>query len=68
VPGFTIQQMASKTALSVDTLRYYEKLGLLVPGREASSNHRRYSERAVAWIGFVRLEQQLFKKQRKVKS
>jgi DNA-binding transcriptional MerR regulator len=36
-------------------LRYYEKLGLLAPSRDAGSNHRRYSEDDVAWLGFVLL-------------
>jgi DNA-binding transcriptional MerR regulator len=55
VSTLTIQQMASKTGLSADTLRYYEKLGLLAPSRDAGSNHRRYSEEDVAWLGFVLL-------------
>jgi DNA-binding transcriptional MerR regulator len=55
VPTLTIQQMASRTGLSADTLRYYEKLGLLAPSRDAGSNHRRYSEDDVAWLGFVLL-------------
>jgi DNA-binding transcriptional MerR regulator len=55
VPTFTIQQMAIKTGLSADTLRYYEKLGLLAPSRDAGSNHRRYSNEDVAWLGFVLL-------------
>jgi DNA-binding transcriptional MerR regulator len=52
---FTIQQMSTKTGVSVDTLRYYEKLGLLVSSRDAQSNHRRYSDEDVAWLGFVLL-------------
>jgi DNA-binding transcriptional MerR regulator len=51
--GFTIQQMSTQTGLSADTLRYYEKLGLLAPSRDARSNHRRYSEEDVTWLGFV---------------
>jgi DNA-binding transcriptional MerR regulator len=55
VPTLTIQQMASRTGLSADTLRYYEKLGLLAPSRDTGSNHRRYGEEDVAWLGFVLL-------------
>lgn len=37
-----IQAFATLTGLGVHTLRYYEKLGLLVPARNASG-HRDYS-------------------------
>ncbi len=53
MPGLSIQQTAQETGLSIDTLRYYERIGLLAPSRDASSRHRRYSERDLAWIDFV---------------
>lgn len=46
----TIQQVARQTGLSIDTLRYYERIGLLGPVARASSGHRRYTERDIAWI------------------
>jgi DNA-binding transcriptional MerR regulator len=49
----TIQQVAQQTGLSVDTLRYYEKIGLIEPVSRASSGHRRYAESDVEWIGFL---------------
>lgn len=40
----TIQQMTARSGLSEYTLRYYEKVGLIMPiPREGSSGHRRYS-------------------------
>jgi MerR family transcriptional regulator, aldehyde-responsive regulator len=53
VAELTIKQMSSRTNLSLDTLRYYEKLGLLTPRRDTHSNHRRYSEEDVKWLEFV---------------
>jgi predicted site-specific integrase-resolvase len=41
--ALTIQQVAQQTGLSVHTLRYYERNGLLEPVDRASSGHRRYS-------------------------
>jgi DNA-binding transcriptional MerR regulator len=38
----TIQEMASKTGLSKDTIRYWERIGLLVPER-SPNGYRRYS-------------------------
>lgn len=48
--AFTIQQVAQRTGLSLDTLRYYERIGLLEPVERAPSGHRRYTPRDIAWI------------------
>jgi DNA-binding transcriptional MerR regulator len=50
---FSIQQVAELTGLSIDTLRYYERIGLLEPVRRASSGHRRYRQRDIDWIGLL---------------
>ena len=46
----TIQEAAEKTGLSAHTLRYYERIGLLMPIDRAANGHRRYSERAIDFI------------------
>jgi DNA-binding transcriptional MerR regulator len=53
MPSLTIQQVAQQTGLSVHTLRYYERNGLLEPVDRASSGHRRYSEEDIARIEFL---------------
>ena len=50
---FSIQQVAEKTGLSIDTLRYYERIGLLEPVSRAPSGHRRYGQRDIDWIGLI---------------
>lgn len=50
---FSIQQVAALTGLSIDTLRYYERIGLLENVRRASSGHRRYTQRDLDWIGLL---------------
>ena len=50
---FSIQQVADITGLSIDTLRYYERIGLLEPVSRASSGHRRYKQRDIDWIGLI---------------
>ncbi|MCJ8279198.1 MAG: MerR family transcriptional regulator [Rivularia sp. ALOHA_DT_140] len=50
---FTIQQVAKLTGLSVHTLRYYERNGLLEPVTRAANGHRRYSEQDVRGIEFL---------------
>ncbi len=50
---FSIQQVAALTGLSIDTLRYYERIGLLEKVHRASSGHRRYTQRDIDWIGLL---------------
>lgn len=49
----TIQQVAEMTSLSVHTLRYYERIGLIHPINRAGNTHRRYSQEDVGWIDFL---------------
>ena len=49
-----ISQLAKATALSAHTLRYYEKLGLLVPQKQAENNYRVYSEDDLATAHFIK--------------
>ncbi|ESA37405.1 family transcriptional regulator [Leptolyngbya sp. Heron Island J] len=50
---FTIRQVSEATGLSIHTLRYYEKVGLLAPIYRASNGHRRYSAEDIAWLEFL---------------
>ncbi len=49
----TIQQVAEKTGLSVHTLRYYERNGLLEPVNRAANGHRRYAATDITRIEFL---------------
>ena len=51
--GLTIQQVAQQTGLSIDTLRYYERIGLLEPVGRAQNGHRRYRQRDLDWIDLL---------------
>src|SRR4051812_37151975 len=44
---------AARTGLSVDTLRYYEREGLLGPVGRDAGGRRRYSDGDVAWLGVL---------------
>ena len=45
--------MARATSLTADTLRYYERIGVLHAVARAASGHRRYDANDVAWMAFV---------------
>jgi DNA-binding transcriptional MerR regulator len=49
-----ISEAASAAGLSVDTVRYYEELGLLDPPRRDSAGRRWFSDDDVAWLVFLR--------------
>lgn len=50
---FTIQQISNLTGLSVHTLRYYEKIGLLNKVDRDVNGYRRYTEADISWIHFL---------------
>ncbi|WP_198938076.1 MerR family transcriptional regulator [Alkanindiges hydrocarboniclasticus] len=49
---YSIKLFASKTGLSTYTLRFYEKLQLLDPHRQANG-HRYYTEQDLSWVHFI---------------
>src|SRR5437762_9305251 len=51
--SLTIQRAAAETGLSADTLRYYERIGLLPGIARSDSGHRRFSEDDLGWIRFL---------------
>lgn len=50
---FTIQQISRMTGLTVHTLRYYEKIGLLNEVNRDINGYRQYSESDISWIDFL---------------
>jgi DNA-binding transcriptional MerR regulator len=49
-----IQKVAQLTGLSAHTLRYYEKIGLLLNIARNTSGHRNYSGNDLVWIEFIK--------------
>jgi DNA-binding transcriptional MerR regulator len=50
--GLSIGAVAELTGLSIDTLRYYERAGLLLdPAPRDTGGRRRYGQRDLDWIG-----------------
>lgn len=55
----TIGQLAERSGVSVETVRYYERRGLLSAPARTSSGYRRYEPDAVARLRFIRRAQSL---------
>jgi DNA-binding transcriptional MerR regulator len=51
--AITSAEMAAATGISIDTLRYYEREGLLEPVPRTSGGHRRYRREDVTWVQVV---------------
>ena len=49
-----ISEMSEQSGLSVDTLRYYEKIGLLPPVNRTDSGIRDYDELDIKRIDFIK--------------
>jgi DNA-binding transcriptional MerR regulator len=49
----TIAEVAVRTGLSPDTLRYYEKASLISPVGRSAGGQRRYASGDLAWIDFL---------------
>jgi len=54
-----IGQVAQKTGLSMDAIRFYEKEGLLPPPARTQGGYRLYRQREVADLEFIQKAQQL---------
>lgn len=57
--GIGIGALARQAGVGIDTVRYYERAGLLVPARRLASGYRRYSDGEVSRLRFIRRAQAL---------
>ena len=51
---YRIGKISEMTGLSKDTLRYYEKIGLIKQLEKDDSGRKKYSEHDVEWIEFLK--------------
>ena len=54
MPHYSPGEVADRTGFSLDTLRYYEKIGLLEGIARSSGGQRVFSDDDVAWLGILR--------------
>ena len=55
----SIGQVAAAGSVNVQTIRYYERRGLLPPVRRTKSRYRQYSQESVTRLRFIRHAQEL---------
>ena len=57
--GLTIGKVARSAGLAIDTVRYYEREGLLEKPARTASGYRHYTPEAVARLRFIRQAKEL---------
>jgi MerR family mercuric resistance operon transcriptional regulator len=57
--GLKIGDLADRSGFSRDTLRFYERVGLLPPPRRTAAGHRVYDEEVLERLGFIRRSQEM---------
>ncbi|AOU98835.1 heavy metal-responsive transcriptional regulator [Acidihalobacter yilgarnensis] len=55
----SIGTLAERAGLTAETLRYYERRGLIEPSRRTAANYRLYDEMAASRLRFIRRAQAL---------
>ncbi|MEV0586218.1 MerR family transcriptional regulator [Nonomuraea sp. NPDC050310] len=51
---YTPSEVAEETGFTLDTLRYYEKIGLLEPVGRNAAGQRRFTQHDLDWLGTIR--------------
>jgi len=59
VREFSIGQLSKRANCKVETIRYYEKVGLIPPPPRSAGGHRLYDGRHAQRIGFIRRSREL---------
>ena len=57
--GMTIGRLAKEAGVNVETIRYYQRRGILAEPHKPAGGHRRYPFAALERIGFIRRAQRL---------
>lgn len=57
--GLTIGALSDLTGVNIETIRYYEKIGLLPPPRRTQGRHRLYDRELSQRLQFVRRSREL---------
>ena len=52
--AFSIGELSRRSGCKVQTIRYYEQIGLLPPARRTSGNHRVYDAGQAGRLAFIR--------------
>ncbi len=66
--SLTVAQLARTVGVAADTVRYYERVGLLLPPARTAADHRRYDESAADRLRFIQGAQRLGLRLREIRT
>ena len=58
-PGYTIGKLAEKAGVNIETIRYYQRVGLIHEPEKPLQGFRRYPESVITQLHFIKRAQQL---------
>jgi MerR family transcriptional regulator, copper efflux regulator len=59
LPGLSIGRLAKAVGVGIDTIRFYERIGLLPAAKRSASGYRRYEASDTHTLAFIRRAQDL---------
>ncbi len=59
MPSLTIGQLAAAAGVNLETVRYYERIGLMPPPPRTAGGHRAYEQAHVRRLAFIRRAREL---------
>nr|WP_314441975.1 helix-turn-helix domain-containing protein [uncultured Sphingomonas sp.] len=59
MPSFTIGQLSRRTGVNIETIRYFEKVGLVASPPRTEGGHRIYGDDHLRALGFIRRAREL---------
>jgi len=54
-----IGELSARSGIPIETIRYYERIGLLPPPNRTASGYRQYDETALKQLRFIKRAQEL---------
>ena len=59
MPGISIGELSRRTGVNIETIRYFEKVGIIATPSRTHGGHRVYDEGHVRSLGFIRRAREL---------
>ena len=59
MPGFTIGELSRRTRVNIETIRYFEKVGLIASPPRTRGGHRVYGKDHLRQLAFIRRAREL---------
>jgi MerR family mercuric resistance operon transcriptional regulator len=66
--SYTIGELARHSGVNLETIRYFERIGLLAPAARSAGGHRQFSAQHLARLNFIRRARDMGFSQKEVRA